>query len=230
MTLPAYAPPSEWIADRSKFVSDSIRDGGDGVVVARCAEGIALVARQCSADLSKGMRSVSEIHDRLAFAAVGLFHEAEELRVAGIRFADLRAYAYDRLDVTGRSLASMYAQIIGKVFTRPDVKPYQVQVTVAELGLVPSEDRLYTIDFDGSVRAGTGPVLMGTTSYRSAELPHLELPNGATISDVVRAAENVLDVEPPSLEVGLLDRHASTRRHFRRLDAATALEVDSGES
>ncbi|MES6871287.1 proteasome subunit alpha, partial [Cutibacterium acnes] len=94
MTLPAYAPPSEWIADRSKFVSDSIRDGGDGVVVARCAEGIALVARQCNADLSKGMRSVSEIHDRLAFAAVGLFHEAEELRVAGIRFADLRAYAY----------------------------------------------------------------------------------------------------------------------------------------
>jgi len=93
MTVPAYVPPSEWVTDRSTFVSDSIRTGGDGIGVARCADGIALLARQCGADLSKGMRSVSEIHDRLAFAAVGLFHEAEELRVAGIRFADLRAYA-----------------------------------------------------------------------------------------------------------------------------------------
>ena len=106
MTVPAYVPPSEWVTDRSTFVSDSIRNGGDGIVVARCANGIALLARQCGADLPKGMRSVSEIHDRLAFAAVGLFHEAEELRVAGIRFADLRAYAYGRLDVTGRSPVS----------------------------------------------------------------------------------------------------------------------------
>ena len=84
MTVPAYVPPSEWVTDRSTFVSDSIRNGGDGIVVARCANGIALLARQCGADLPKGMRSVSEIHDRLAFAAVGLFHEADELRVAGI--------------------------------------------------------------------------------------------------------------------------------------------------
>jgi len=217
MTVPAYVPPSEWVTDRSTFVSDSIRNGGDGIVVARCANGIALLARQCGADLPKGMRSVSEIHDRLAFAAVGLFHEAEELRVAGIRFAALRAYAYGRLDVTGRSLASMYARIIGKTFARIDVKPYQVQVTVAELGLVPSEDRFYTIDFAGSVRAGTGPILMGATGENS-----LALPNNAPVSEVVRAAAHVLDVEPANLEVGLLDRHASTHRHFRRLDSATA--------
>ena len=200
MTVPAYVPPSEWVTDRSTFVSDSIRNGGDGIVVARCANGIALLARQCGADLPKGMRSVSEIHDRLAFAAVGLFHEADELRVAGIRFADLRAYAYGRLDVTGRSLASMYARIIGKTFARIDVKPYQVQVTVAELGLVPSEDRFYTIDFDGSVRAGTGPILMGATGENS-----LDLPNNAPVSEVVRAAAHVLDVEPANLEVGLLN-------------------------
>ena len=225
MTVPAYVPPSEWVTDRSTFVSDSIRNGGDGIVVARCANGIALLARQCGADLPKGMRSVSEIHDRLAFAAVGLFHEADELRVAGIRFADLRAYAYGRLDVTGRSLARMYARIIGKTFARIDVKPYQVQVTVAELGLVPSEDRFYTIDFDGSVRAGTGPILMGATGENS-----LDLPNNAPVSEVVRAAAHVLDVEPANLEVGLLNRHASTRRHFRRLDAATVLEADGDGS
>ena len=225
MTFPGYVPPSEWKADRSKFVSESIRDGDDAVVVARCAEGIALVARQHGADLPKGMRSVAEIHDRLAFAAVGPFHEAEGLRVAGIRYADLHAYAYDRLDVTGRSLASMYSQIIGKVFSRPDIKPYEVQVAVAELGLVPSEDRLYTIDFDGSVCAGTGPVLLGATNERS-----LELPNDATISGVVRAAGPVLDAELTDLEVGLLDRHASTRRHFRRLDATTIVEADRDES
>ncbi|WP_154563360.1 proteasome subunit alpha [Cutibacterium porci] len=223
--LPAYIPPSDWVADRSKFVSDFIRDGGDGVIVARCVEGIALVARQCGADLPKGMRSVYEIHDRLALAAVGLFHEAEELRVAGIRFADLRAYAYDRLDVTGRSLASMYARIIGKVFARPDVKPYQIQLTVAELGLVPSEDRFYTIDFDGAVRASTGPVVMGMVNESL-----LELPPSATVSDVIRAASTVLDVELGNLEVGLLDRHVSTRRHFRRLDAATVLGADGDRS
>ena len=171
------------------------------------------------------MRSISEIHDRLAFAAVGIFHEAEDLRVAGIRFADLRAYAYDRLDVTGRSLASMYSRIIGKVFTRPEVKPYQVQVTVAELGLVPSEDRFYTIDFDGTVRVSTDPVLMGVASEYS-----FDLPDHASVSEVVRASVSVLEAEPESIEVGLLDRHASTRRHFRRLDAATVLEADSDES
>ncbi|MGK2308512.1 proteasome subunit alpha [Cutibacterium sp. V947] len=225
MTIPAYVPPRQWVADRASFVSDSIRDKGDGVVVARCAEGIALVARHSGAHLPRGMRSISETHDRLAFAAVGIFHEAEDLRVAGIRFADLRAYAYDRLDVTGRSLASMYSRIIGKVFAHPEVKPYQVQVTVAELGLVPSEDRFYTIDFDGTVRASTGPVLMGVASQHS-----LDLPDHAAVSDVVRASVSILGAGPESLEIGFLDRHASTRRHFRRLDAVTVLEADGDES
>ena len=91
--------------------------------------------------------------------------------------------------------------------------------------MVPSEDRFYTIDFDGSVRAGTGPILTGATDENS-----LDLPNNAPISEIVRAAGHVLDVEPANLEVGLLDRHASTRRHFRRLDAATVLEADGDGS
>ena len=91
--------------------------------------------------------------------------------------------------------------------------------------MVPSEDRFYTIDFDGSVRAGTGPILTGATDENS-----LDLPNNAPISEIVRAAGHVLDVEPANLEVGLLDRHASTHRHFRRLDAATVLEADGDGS
>ncbi|MDO4412007.1 proteasome subunit alpha [Cutibacterium sp.] len=225
MTVPAYVPLSQWVADRASFVSDSIRDGGDGVVLARCAHGIVLVARQSGAHLPKAMRSISEIHDRLAFAAVGLFHEVEDLRVAGIRFADLRAFAYDRLDVTGSSLASMYSRTIGKVFALPEVKPYQVQVAVAELGLVPSEDRFYTIDYDGSVRVSTDPVVMGVASECCVDLS-----DDATITEVIRIAGSILDTEPVNLEVGLLDRHASTRRHFRRLDAVTVLEADSDES
>ncbi|WCC80890.1 proteasome subunit alpha [Cutibacterium equinum] len=225
MTLPAYVPVSQWVADRASFVSDSLRDSGDGVVVARCAEGIALVAHHSEADPPRAMRSISEIHDRLAFAGVGVFHETEDLRVAGIRFADLRAYAYDRLDVTGRSLASMYSRVIGTLFARPDVKPYQVQVTVAELGLVPSEDRFHTISFDGSVRVSVDPVVMGVAPGRCVNLP-----DHPTLSQVVRASASTLDTDPANLEVGLLDRHVSTRRHFRRLDAADVLETDGDES
>ena len=85
---------------------------------------------------SRALHKVSEIYDRIAFAAVGKYNEFENLRVAGVRYADLRGYSYDRIDVTARGLANAYAQTLGTVFTQ-ESKPYEVEIVVAEVGQRP---------------------------------------------------------------------------------------------
>ena len=109
---------------------------------------------------SRALHKVSEIYDRIAFAAVGKYNEFENLRVAGVRYADLRGYSYDRIDVTARGLANAYAQTLGTVFTQ-ESKPYEVEIVVAEVGQGPDEDQIYRLTYDGSVADEHGFVAMG---------------------------------------------------------------------
>src|SRR5439155_25869510 len=109
---------------------------------------------------SNALHKVSEIYDRIAFAAVGKYNEFENLRVAGVRLADLRGYSYDRQDVTGRGLANAYAQTLGAIFTEQS-KPFEVEICVAEVGRVVEQDELYRITYDGSVQDEPGVVVMG---------------------------------------------------------------------
>ena len=106
------------------------------------------------------MHKVSEIYDRIAFAAVGKYNEFENLRVAGVRLADLRGYSYDRRDVTGRGLANAYAQTLGTIFTQ-ESKPYEVEIVVAEVGETADRDQIYRLTYDGSVADEHGFVAMG---------------------------------------------------------------------
>jgi 20S proteasome alpha/beta subunit len=92
-------------------------------------EGIAIVAE----NPSETLRKVSEIYDRIAFAGVGKYNEFDQLRVAGIRAADLKGYQYSRDDVDARSLANQFAQILGNIFTH-EMKPLEVEILVAEVG------------------------------------------------------------------------------------------------
>src|SRR3954454_20152560 len=144
--------------DKSEYARKGIARGRS-VLVLSYADGILFVAENPSTALHK----VSEIYDRIAFAAVGKYNEFENLRVAGVRLADLRGYAYDRADVTGRALANAYAQTLGTIFTT-EAKPYEVEIVVAEVGDTAEDDQMYRLTYDGSVFDERTFVVMGGMS------------------------------------------------------------------
>lgn len=155
MSMPFYVSPEQLMKDRADFARKGI-GRGRSVVVLAYDEGIAFATHNPSRSLHK----ISEIYDRIAFAAVGKYNEFENLRVAGVRYADLRGYSYDRSDVNARGLANAYAQTLGTVFTT-ESKPLEVELVVAEVGPSPSQDQIYRLSYDGSVADESGFVVMG---------------------------------------------------------------------
>ena len=129
-------------------------------------DGILFVAE----NRSQALHKVSEIYDRIAFAAVGRYNEFENLRQAGIRYADIRGYSYDRTDVTGRGLANTYAQVLGTIFSSGGDKPYEVEIVVAELGVTPALDQIYRLTYDGSVADEANFAVMGGSADVIAEV------------------------------------------------------------
>ena len=128
MSMPFYVSPEQLMKDRADFARKGI-GRGRGVVAVQYGEGIVLVSEN-----PRSLHKISEIYDRVAFAAVGRYNEFENLRIAGVRLADMRGYAYDRRDVTGRGLANAYAQTLGTIFSSGGEKPYEVEIFVAEVG------------------------------------------------------------------------------------------------
>src|SRR5688572_31315756 len=153
-----YASPEQIMRDRSEYARKGIARGRS-VVVLTYAGGVLFVAENISTTLHK----VSEIYDRIGFAAVGRYNEFENLRSAGVRMADLRGYSYDRRDVTGRALASAYSATLGAIF-QEQTKPFEVEICVAEVGTTPADDELYRLTYDGSIRDEPGYVAMGGQS------------------------------------------------------------------
>ena len=150
MSMPFYVSPEQIIKDKADYARKGIARGRS-VVVVQYRDGIVFVAE----NPSRALHKVSEIYDRIAFAAVGKYNEFENLRVAGVRLADMRGYSYDRRDVTGRGLANAYAQTLGTIFTET-AKPYEVEIVVAEVGDAADEDEMYRLTFDGSVAGSVG--------------------------------------------------------------------------
>src|ERR1700678_58186 len=145
MTMPYYVAPEQIMKDRAEYAQKGIARGR-ALVAVRFDHGVLMVAENPSRTLHK----ISEIYDRVAFAGVGKYNEFDQLRVSGIRHADTKGYAYSREDVDARSLANLYAQHLGQVFTH-EMKPLEVEILVAELGADPSGSRLYHIAYDGTV-------------------------------------------------------------------------------
>src|SRR6478672_4378807 len=221
MTMPFYASAEQIMRDRSEYARKGIARGRSVVVVAY-ADGVLFVAENASSALHK----VSEIYDRIGFAAVGKYNEFENLRVAGIRLADLRGYSYDRRDVTARALANAYAQTLGSIFTEQQ-KPYEVELCVAEVGSVPGADQLYRLSYDGTIVDETDCLVMGgqaetvAGALRQSYRPNLPLAEAVVVA--VQAlgsvggeggANRVLVAD--SLEVAVLDRNRGHRK-FRRI-------------
>src|SRR3954453_14712679 len=155
MSMPFYVSPEQLMKDRADFARKGI-SRGRSVAVVQYADGILFVAE----NPSRALHKISEIYDRIGFAAVGRYNEFENLRSGGVRMADLRGYSYDRRDVTARWLANAYAQTLGAIFT-DQTKPFEVEICIAQVGDGPATDELYRITYDGSVGDERGYVVMG---------------------------------------------------------------------
>jgi proteasome alpha subunit len=219
MSMPFYVSPEQLMKDRADYARKGIARGRS-VVVLQYDDGIAFATE----NPSRALHKISEIYDRIAFAAVGKYNEFENLRVAGVRYADLRGYSYDRQDVNARGLANAYAQTLGTVFTT-ESKPLEVELVVAEVATSPEGDQIYRLSYDGSVADEHGYVVMGGQADRLGTLLADEWRAGLTLPEVVRIAVRVLGSQPEGeprvmpanqLEVAVLDR-SRARRAFRRL-------------
>lgn len=220
MSVPFYVSPEQVMKDKADFARKGIARGRS-VVVGQYRDGIILVAE----NPSRALHKISEIYDKIGFAAVGKYNEFESLRVAGIRLADLRGYSYDRVDVTGRSLANAYAQTLGSIFTETQ-KPYEVEIVVAEVGMDQSLDQIYRLSFDGSVADEKGCLVMGGAADAAADQLASDWKVEATLADALHRAVKALGqtgsddsrtLSAADLEVAVLDRHRP-RRAFRRLE------------
>jgi proteasome alpha subunit len=225
-----YAPPEQLMRDRSEYARKGISRGRSSIVLSY-AEGVLLVAENVTS-----LHKISEIYDRIGFAAVGRYNEFENLRSGGVRMADLRGYSYDRRDVTGRWLANAYAQTLGAIFTQ-ETKPFEVEICIAEVGPNPDADELYRITYDGSVGDEHGYVAMGGQAEAISNLlktdHNVQLQLRDALALAVRAlgsvgGENGATREIPAdhLEVAVLER-GRPGRAFRRL-TGNALTVVLG--
>jgi proteasome alpha subunit len=224
MSMPFYVSPEQLMKDRADFARKGIARGRSLVVV-QYADGIVFV----SENLSQALHKVSEIYDRIAFAAVGRYNEFENLRIAGVRLADMRGYAYDRRDVTGRGLANAYAQTLGTIFSSGGEKPYEVELFVAEVGDTAAEDSIYRLTYDGQVADEHDYAAMGGSTEAATTYLKEHFTPGADLESAIRLAVQALGqadnsgetrvIPAANLEVAVLDRTRSQQRKFKRLAA-----------
>ena len=227
MSVPFYVSPEQIMRDKADFARKGIARGRS-VVVMQYDGGIVFVAE----NPSRALHKISELYDRIGFAAVGKYNEFETLRVAGGRLADMRGYSYDRSDVTGRSLANAYAQTLGTIFTET-AKPFEVEIVVAEVGASSADDQLYRLMFDGSVADEHGYVAMGGQAEPiSADLQD-RWQEGLSLAEAVRLAHGLLETHggegartlaAEHLEVAVLDR-TRRRRRFQRISNGRLAEL-----
>ena len=216
MSMPFYVSPEQLMKDRADFARKGIARGRS-VAVVQYADGIVFV----SENPSQALHKVSEIYDRIAFAAVGRYNEFENLRIAGVRLADMRGYAYDRRDVTGRGLANAYAQTLGTIFSS---------------GGGVADDQIYRLTYDGQVADEHDFAVMGGNADLAAAYLKEHYQPGASLEDAIRLAVEALGrdngsgrrIPASALEVAVLDRTRSQQRKFKRLTASQLARILPG--
>ena len=238
MTLPIYASPEQLMRERGELARKGIAKGRS-VVVLKFTGGVLFVAENPSATLHK----VSEIYDRIGFAAAGRYNEYEGLRRAGIRHVELWGYTNDRKDVSARQLANVYAQTLAAIFT-DQLKPYEVELCVGEVGATPEEDQLYRLTFDGSIVDEPHYLVMGGQTDPLVTVLKNDYRNDLELADAVRLAVRALAAAAPAtpaagngetggisgrLEVAILDRVRLSRRAFRRIEGAALTALLPGK-
>jgi proteasome alpha subunit len=231
VSMPFYVSPEQSMRDKADYARKGVARSRSSVVL-QYSGGILLVTPNMSSVLHK----ISEIYDRIAFAAVGRYNEYEVLRKAGVTYADVTGYQFDRGDVTARGLANWYAQALGTNFSEPTGKPYEVEIVVAEVGAKPDGDQIYRISWDGSVSDEPGFVAFGGQADQVAGALKERFSDGMSLTEALGAALAALtapaaasgsaaatasngsqpELTAANLEVAILDR-ARAHRTFRRL-------------
>ena len=216
MNMPFYVAPEQVMKDRADYARKGIARGR-ALAAVQANDGIVI----CAENTSNTLRKVSEIYDRIAFAGVGRYNEFNQLRIAGVRAADLKGYSFSREDVDARSLANQYAQILGEVFTH-EMKPMEVEILVAEIGDDPANDQLYHIIYDGTVMDESKFSVLGGDAETIAQRLESSWQDGMTTAAAIKGAVDALagpdrSLEPDDLEVAILERNGQ-RRAFRRIE------------
>ena len=230
MSMPFYVSPAQAMRDKAEYARQGIARGRSCVTL-QYEGGILMMAP----NPSRALHKISELYDRIGFAAVGRYNEYENLRKAGVTYADITGYQFDRHDVTARGIANYYAQNLGTIFTESP-KPWEVEIVVAEVGASPADDQIYRITFDGSVTDEPGFVAFGGQADQASAALKEAYSDGMSLAEAFAAALGALsapatngespDYTAAQLEVAILDR---TRDHrtFRRIRAARLEEMIS---
>src|SRR3984885_9595127 len=234
--MPFYVSPEQSMRDKADYARKGVARSRSSVVL-QYSGGILMVTPNMSSVLHK----ISEVYDRIAFAAVGRYNEYEVLRKAGVTYADVTGYQFDRGDVTARGLANWYAQALGTNFSEPSGKPYEVEIVVAEVGVKPDGDQIYRISWDGSVSDEPGFVAFGGQADQVAAALKERFSDGMSLTEALGAALAALaapaaasganaangsqpELTAANLEVAILDR-ARAHRTFRRLQGPRLEEL-----
>lgn len=216
MTTPFYVAPEQVMKDRADYARKGIARGRS-LIAMTYDDGIVIVAENPSNTLHK----VSEIYDRIGFAGVGKYNEFDQLRIAGVRHADLKGFNYSRHDVDALSLANSYAQMLGQTFTH-EMKPMEVEILVAEIGEAdPESDQLFHILYDGTVYDRSGYAVLGGDAEAITERVSDGFEPRLGLEAALAHARNALagperELEADDLEVAALGR-SHGRRSFRRI-------------
>ena len=217
MPLPYYVSPEQMMKDKAEYARKGI-SRGRAIVTIEYRDGILLVAENPSTLLHK----ISEIYDRIAFAGVGKYNEFENLRVAGVRHADVKGYSYSRGDVSAKALANAYSQGLGNIFTQ-DIKPFEVEVLVCEVGEGNGgKNEIYHILYDGTIEDEKNYAAMGGQSDEIRRYLKENFKEGLDLGEAVQVGVRALMVTQNKtlterdLEVAVLDR-TKERRKFRRI-------------
>ena len=226
MSMPFYISPEQTMRDKGDYARKGVARSRSSVAL-QYSGGILMVTPNVSTVLHK----ISEIYDRIAFAAVGRYNEYESLRKAGVTYADVTGYQFDRGDVTARGLANWYAQALGGNASEPTGKPYEVEIVVAEVGMQPDEDQIYRITWDGAVTDEPGFVAFGGPADQVSAALKDRFSDNMSLTEALGAALDALaaptagqqgqangqtELTAANLEVAILDR-ARAHRTFRRL-------------
>jgi proteasome alpha subunit len=244
--MPFYVSPQQQMQDKANYAQQGVARGRSCVAL-QYADGILLV----SPNASNALHKIGELYDRIGFAAVGRYNEYEALRKAGVTYADIMGYQYNRNDVTARGIAIYFASQLGTIFTESN-KPFEVEIVVAEVGDSPADDQIYRIIFDGSVTDESGFVAFGGDAAKVSAVLKERYSAGMSLEDAFAAALAALSaLTPPGapagsagsaapangdqrteltasqLEVAILDRSREHRK-FRRIRAARLEELVAG--
>jgi len=224
MPMPYYVSPEQMMQDKAEYARKGIAKG-KSLVALEYVDGIIIAAENPSSSLSK----ISEIYDRISFAGVGKYSEFENLRKSGIRYADIKGYTYSREDVTGKSLANAYSQVIGNIFTR-EIKPLEVEILVVEVGETPDKNSMYHILFDGSISDRHHYAAIGGHADVVNAFLREDYKENCSLNEALLFCRSALEktteqegISPEYLEIAILDRNIEGRK-FRRLDLSEIKE------